>query len=186
MTEAVFALAGVALTGLFAVLVDMHRRRHERAQRAEERNNSQEDHARDLTESRLAATRVRREAIYLQVVTRLLAADQAAERAEKVLYAEAHEQGYHPFSVKGTIDWAIDELEALRGLRPEVDLFASPAVADAIAAVFETATRLRFTLGMISDGQEQWSQSTEPFVVSQFREQASRARELMRSELAPD
>lgn len=129
-------VGGSLVTGLIGVLAERSRRKHDRIVRLEER-----------TEQRAIAQRERLESTYREAMVRLRAARAAFGRMADGLYAE-EQQVMFPFSIKGSIDWAIDEADQLRTVQADIDLFGSNVVKAEFADAARASEGLRWSLGL--------------------------------------
>lgn len=90
------------------------------------------------------------------------AAQRALHRAKDALYGDYNGLD-HPFRTKGSVDWAIDEADKLRGVQAEVDLVASPGVAGNLAEGLEHAETMRWDLSM-----PEWDSASADRVMARF------------------
>lgn len=161
-------VGGSIVSGMFNLVQERLRRRHERRLRAEERTNQLAD-----------AERERRVKTYSDAMIRLRSARSAFHRVADVLYFH-EEQHLQPFSRTGTIDWAIDEADQLRTVQPGIDLFGSNEVKSSFALAVKDSESIRFGLGMPDF---EWGASSARTSVESFDVHFEAALEQMRADL---
>jgi hypothetical protein len=139
--------AGAVITGFFNAFTERGRRKHDLAMRSAERDAGRED-----------AIRARQMDTYQRAMTRLRSAHVALHRAVETIGAD--DLGVdHPWSTGGSADWAVDEVDQLRTVQADMDLFGSTEAAGAFAVALDSAETLRFELGMRSiDWTQGWSE----------------------------